>query len=190
MNAVSHRCLLYHSLGCGTPALRFAPLLRARQPAGFTRSTHARYAAGFTLLEAMIALVVLSVGMIGIAALQGQSLAANRTAQLRTQAVALAGDMADRIRVNRLAGSAYAGPAANQHCDPQSGGGVACTPEQMAAHDLYVWGAQVGQRLPDGVGEVSYDAATIPPTYTIEVRWVEVGEGMVSYRLVIRVPEL
>src|SRR5690606_1731695 len=78
----------------------------ARTPLGLPEQVR-----GFSLLEAMVALVVLSVGMLGIAALHGQSLAASRTAQLRTQAVNLAGDMADRIRVNRLGAAAYAGAA-------------------------------------------------------------------------------
>ena len=60
---------------------------------------------GFSLIEAMVALVVVSVGMIGIAGLYGQGLSAGRTALYRTQAVNLAADMADRIRVNRLGGA-------------------------------------------------------------------------------------
>lgn len=136
----------------------------------------------------MVALVVLSVGMLGIAALHGQSLTAGRTAQLRTQAVNLAGDMADRIRVNRLGGAAYEGAAENNECDPQSGGGVDCTPAQMAAHDLFVWEAQLERLLPDGVGSVTHDD-TDPPTYTIDVTWTEPGEGTLTYSLVIRVPE-
>lgn len=146
-------------------------------------------ARGFSLLEAMIALVVLSVGMIGIAALHGHSLSASRTAQVRTQAVNLVADMADRIRVNRLGGAAYAGPASNEQCDPQSGGAY-CTPAQMAAHDLFVWQSQLSERLPDGAGTVTYDASTTPPTYSIEVRWTEVGQGTLTHGVAIQVPRL
>lgn len=156
----------------------------ALSPHGFPRQD-----LGFSLLEAMVALVVLSVGMLGIAALHGQSLAAGRTAQLRTQAVNLAGDMADRIRVNRLGGAAYAGTAQNNQCDPQSGGGVDCTPAQMAAHDLFVWQAQLARLLPNGAGRVAYDGSADPPTYTIDVSWTEPGEGSLTYSLVVRVPE-
>ena len=148
-----------------------------------------RHTRGFSLLEAMIALVVLSVGMIGIAALHGHSLSAGRTALLRTKAVNLVADMADRIRVNRLGGAAYAGPAANERCDPESGGGVDCTPAQMAAHDLFVWQRLVAEQLPNGVGTVAHDGGTVPPTYTIEVRWTEAGQGTLTHRLEIRVPE-
>ena len=144
---------------------------------------------GFSLLEAMVALVVLSVGMLGIAALHGQSLTAGRTAQLRTHAVNLAGDMADRIRINRLGAAAYEGPAANNECDPQTGGGVDCTPAEMAAHDLFVWHAQLARLLPNGAGSVDYDGAAEPPTYTIDVTWTEPGEGTLTHTIVIRVPE-
>lgn len=141
---------------------------------------------GFSLIEAMVSLVVLSVGMIGIAALYGQGLSATRTAQLRTQAVNLAADMADRIRVNRLGGAAYAGAAADNGCDP--GGGVACTPAEMAAHDLFVWGRQAAQLLPNGTTAVAYDAGTVPPTYTLRITWDEVGEGTIEHETVVQVP--
>ena len=81
---------------------------------------------GFGLVESLVALVVVSVGMIGIAALYGQGLGAGRTALFRTQAVNLAADMADRIRVNRLGAANYGGAAEDNDCDP--GGDTDCTP--------------------------------------------------------------
>ena len=87
---------------------------------------------GFTLIEAMVALVVLSVGMIGVAALHGQGLSAGRSAQFRSVAINLSADMADRIRINRTAAAAYAGAAANNNCDPTGGGGIDCTPAQAS----------------------------------------------------------
>ena len=63
---------------------------------------------GVSLVEALVALIVMSIGMLGIAGLYIESVKANRSALLRTQAVALAYDMADRIRANRLAGNTYA----------------------------------------------------------------------------------
>ena len=146
-----------------------------------------RLQTGFSLIEAMVSLVVVSVGMIGIAALYGQGLGAGRTALYRTQAVNLAADMADRIRVNRLGEANYAGAAANNNCDPP--GGVNCTPTQMAAHDVWVWTNQVQQQLPNGVGAVQF-AGTTPPTYTINVTWQETGLGAVTYQMIIRVPNL
>jgi type IV pilus assembly protein PilV len=140
---------------------------------------------GFSLIEAMVALVVVSVGMIGIASLYGQGLSAGRTALYRTQAVNLVADMADRIRVNRRGGAAYGGAAANMGCEPPAA--VNCTPAQMAAHDLWTWTNQVQQQLPNGVGVVQF-TGTSPATYTITVTWEETGLGPVNYQLAIRVP--
>jgi type IV pilus assembly protein PilV len=142
---------------------------------------------GFGLIESLVALVVISVGMIGIASLYGQGLRASSTAFYRTQAVNLAADMADRIRVNRLGGASYGGAAANNGCD--AGGGVNCTPAQMAAHDLLLWQGQVNALLPAGAGTVQF-AATTPPTYTIRVTWTEVGLGAITHQIAVRIPEL
>ena len=57
---------------------------------------------GFSLIEVLVALVVLSIGMLGIAALYVDSLRSGRTAIHRTQAVILVSDMAERIRANPL----------------------------------------------------------------------------------------
>lgn len=148
-----------------------------------TRNTQS----GFGLVESLVALVVVSVGMIGIAALYGQGLGAGRTALFRTQAVNLASDMADRIRLNRLGGAGYGGAAADNNCGP--GGDTNCTAAQMAAHDLFVWQADVAAQLPNGVGTVQY-AGTTPPTYTISVDWQEVGIDVPAHQIAVRVPGL
>jgi type IV pilus assembly protein PilV len=143
---------------------------------------------GFSLIESMVALVVMSVGMIGMAALYGQGLGAGRTAQYRTLAINLVADMADRIRVNRMGQANYGNAGANAACDPESGGGVDCTPAQMAAHDLWVWDQQVQRILPSGTSQVLFNNATIPPTFTIQVNWDEVGAGNLSHQVVMQMP--
>src|SRR6185503_6410096 len=89
---------------------------------------------GFGLVEALVALVVVSVGMIGIAVLYGQGLGASRTALYRTQAVILASDMADRIRLNRRAGNAYKAVAAGLHRQRHVAGSRARR-DQLSARD-------------------------------------------------------
>ena len=148
-----------------------------------------RTSAGFSLVEAMVSLIVISVGMIGIAALYGQGLSACRTALSRTIAVNLAATMAENIRVNRLGQVAYAGAGADNNCDPAAGGGVDCTPAQMAAHDVFLWNADVAAQLPNGVGAVAFVDGT-PPTYTITVTWDEVGIGQVTETLTVQVPTI
>lgn len=162
------------------------PVARGRPSA---RSVAVR-AGGFTLVEAMVALVVLSVGLIGVAALHGQSLSAARSAYFHSIAVTLTADMADRIRGNRLAGAAYAGAAGDNNCDPSRGGGVDCTPAQMAAHELYLWNRAVQRSLPGGQWTVDYNDATTPPTYTITVMWDEVGAPVnpAQHQIALQVP--
>lgn len=138
-----------------------------------------RLQGGFTLIETMVALLVISVGMIGVAALHGQALSASGVALRRSVAVGLAADIADRIRVNRGADVAYEAAAADNNCDdPTGGGGADCTPAQMAAHDLFLWRAQIGQSLPGGQGAIDVDTATNPTTYTVTVSWDEPNQAV------------
>lgn len=139
--------------------------------------------AGFTLVESMVALLVISVGMIGIAALKTQGLGAGRTAQFRIRAVNLAADMADRIRANRLGQAGYSVAEEAEDCD----GDADCVPASVAAQDLAEWEENVTALLPDGEGVVRFDAATQPPSFVIELSWNEVGIGSVSYRSVVQV---
>lgn len=111
------------------------------------RPDRAAAAHGFTLLESMVALLVLSVGLLGVAALHGQALAASATAVHRTQAVTLAAGMADRIRAGR--GSAPASP------------------------DLEAWQSEVARVLPGGTGRVQADRTVMPAQYTVTITWRE-----------------
>ena len=119
---------------------------------------------GFSLVEALVALVVLSIGMLGIAALHVESLRSGRTALTRTTAVALAADMADRIRANRTATKAdyeavVTSSDTNAKCKP---GGAGCTPAELIRHDKAVWltaisgvtiaGVTIPGLLPGGTG--------------------------------------
>ena len=78
----------------------------------------------------MVALVVLAVGMLGIAGLYVTTLRSGGGAIFRMQAVNLAADLADRIRANRGANVAYQGAAANNNC--YGTGSVDCAPALMA----------------------------------------------------------
>jgi type IV pilus assembly protein PilV len=131
---------------------------------------------GFSLVEVLIALVIMSVGMLGIAGLYVQSLQAGRTSMFRHHAVTLAGDVADRIRANPTAGAAYAaaGGADNSCVDM----GVNCSAPQMASHDIFLWSDQAADALPTGTVTITFDGSVAPPTYLIEVKWVEAGEDL------------
>ena len=138
---------------------------------------------GFTLIEVLIALIIMSVGMLGIAGLYVHSMQAGRTSVLRHNAVTLAGDIADRIRANPRAGAAYALAGGNNNC---VAAGVNCTIGQMAAHDIFLWDQQAAATLPNGQVNVVFNNGVVPPTYQITITWTEPGE-VLNYSITIPV---
>jgi len=131
---------------------------------------------GFSLVEVLITLVIISVGMLGIAGLYVQGLQAGRTSMFRHHAVTIGGDVADRIRANPTAAGAYeAAAGANNNCVAST---KSCTPAEMAAQDILIWQTQAGAALPSGTVAVDYTSgsAGAPSTYAITVSWVEPGE--------------
>ncbi len=139
-----------------------APLVHRRQgaPQGVR---------GFSLIEAMVALLVLSIGLLGIAALYVETLRASRTALYRTEAVVQATDLADRMRANRNPANAY---ACGSPCVPANGGNA------IADADLADWMNAIAAALPAGSANVAFTAptATTPAVYLITVNWTEVGQ--------------
>ena len=145
---------------------------------------------GFSIVEAMVALIVMSVGMLGIAGLYVSSLKAGRTAILRTQAVNLAADIADRIRANRLARDAYDTAVAAPCSAPGGGATLAETNSRnLAASDTCQWIAAVQGVLPAATAQVRFQLgapAGMPNNYTVTVNWTEPGE-QTPYSYVLRV---
>lgn len=131
---------------------------------------------GFSMVEVLVALVVLGVGMLGIASLFVVTLRSSGSAISRMQAVNLASDLGDRIRANRTAQAAYADLPAED--DTGCIGSTAnCNPADMAGHDLFVWQKQIDDTLPgDPSGSVKVLTTTTPRTYEITVTWSEPGE--------------
>jgi len=137
-------------------------------------------AAGFTLVEVLVALIVLSIGMLGIAALYLESLRASRQALVRTEAVVLASDIADRIRANRAPVNAY---DCGGTCDAGEGVGHAIT-------DINAWRTAVSTQLPGGSASITFAAAAAnaPSIYLVTVSWTEVGyANPLTYQLRVEI---
>ena len=148
-----------------------------------TQKISSRHIGGFTLIEVLVALVIMSVGMLGIAGLYVHSMPAGRTSILHHHAVTLAGDVADRIRANPTAAAAYAAAGGNNNCVL---GGIDCTPAEMAANDIFIWDQQAVDTLPTGTVTIVFDNGVAPPEYEITVAWEEPGE-VLSYVITIPV---
>lgn len=121
---------------------------------------------GFTLIEVLIALLVLSIGLLGVAALQTVALRTGQAADMRTRAVLAAMDMAERMRANP------AGVAAGHYDVSRHGMPLRGTASGAARTDLAAWRAALA-RLPDGRGEIGPCRAgcTVPSPYSITVWW-------------------
>jgi len=107
-----------------------------------------RAATGFTLLEVMIALLLVVIGLLGLLTLQAKAQRAELESYERTQAVVLIQDMVDRMNANRRDAFSQAYVTAT----PVGGGGplTDCTGMTRAAFDLCEWG-----NLLIGVAETS-----------------------------------
>jgi type IV pilus assembly protein PilV len=140
---------------------------------------------GFTLVEVLVSLVILAIGLLGIAKLMLFSSHSNDSAYLRSQATALAYEILDDMRANRqeaiIAGTyntAAAVPAAapGALCE---GVGSCTTPTQLALYDLYQWGLHLNANsgavnpgaLPNGQGSVATATVNTQTTVTIIVSW-------------------
>ncbi len=118
---------------------------------------------GFTLLEVLVATVVLSVGLLSLAGLQVIGLRTGHSSYLRTQATIQSYDIIDRMRANEFG---VTNGDYNQPTQPGSAGTEdtncetvnGCSTASMAAHDLFRWNQAIVDVLPGGVGIVCVDS--------------------------------
>jgi type IV pilus assembly protein PilV len=137
-----------------------------------------------SLVEALVALLVLGVGLLAIAALYTQGRVSDRSTELRARAVELAADLAERMRANRAAGEAYddARSALGYLRLPCAQSGQRCTPEQLARHDKAEWLDAVRRALPGGRATVRAGGPG-HTLYTVALHWSEPALGAGDYAL-------
>lgn len=150
---------------------------------------------GFSLIEVLITLIVVSLATIGAAVLQLKAVQAGHSAYLHTQATLLAHDMSERMRANPagLASKSYHLPTAKNvgGCFTISG----CDQDEMAQSDMYEWagnhsGSRIKQLLPEGAAVVCIDSTPddgssaaaacdgVGDVYAIKIWWRENSEKM------------
>lgn len=130
---------------------------------------------GFTLIEVLVSILLLSLGMLGLAGLQVSALKSGHGSYLKNQATALSYEIAERIRSNR--GAVEAGhydigatelPATNPDCENSS-----CSTHEMAHYDLNEWKNTITMQLPAGDGAIRRNGELI----TVELYWDERRNG-------------
>jgi len=113
---------------------------------------------GFTLVEVLVAALLLSIGLVGLAGLQAASLANNQSSFMRSQVTSLAYDLADRMRSNILGSNANAYDPATAATVATCMTNVGCTPVELAQNDIAEWNAAITNYLPMGEGWVCIDS--------------------------------
>lgn len=117
-----------------------------------------------TLVEVLVTLVIISVGLLGVAALQLTTVRNNSDAYVRAQAAVLASDMLDRMRSNRNTGTGQGPERYEIDMDQEE-------PGTSAGEDIANWRRVLEEQLPQGKGAIEYDANT--QLVTITIQWGE-----------------
>ena len=160
--------------------------------------SHRRISRGFTLLEVLIAIVVVAFGLLGLAGLQVFALKNNQSASMRVTATNLTTDIIDRMKANYIGviNNEYNKPATTAYNTTEATcATTGCLPVQLARNDLREWQQRVSDTLPGGIGIVCLDqtphtdappapnaAWTPPPTdcdglggtaYVVKIYWYD-----------------
>jgi len=148
---------------------------------------------GFTLIEVLVSALILAVGIVGVAGLQGVSLRSNQSAFMRSQATAFAYDLADRMRSNVPGANAGSYDPATATVVAGCGSVAGCTSQQLAQNDLAEWNTAITTYLPMGQGFVCVDSTPYDGTgpadpqcdgvgtqFSIKIWWDDNRDGVIS----------
>lgn len=132
---------------------------------------------GATLIEVLVAVIVLSIGMLGMVSLQTRAMQFEQSSMYQSQASVLAYDIMDKMRANS-GGSTILGQYLHGMSDtiPQSytsceGSSADCSLTELASYDLYSWLEEVAVVLPSGKAEVAVDNSGATPVYSITIQY-------------------
>ena len=168
----------------------------------FTSTSPPRARRGFTLVEVMVSLIVISVGLLGVVGMEGMALSSSANGRMRSLAALEAAGLAASMHANRdfwtapppaavtiqgqsacavstaaaiaciTTDSTGALQQANADCT-FAGGHTPCATTELAAYDTQRWVASLSALLPNPTATINCDNTTIPLTCTITIVWVE-----------------
>lgn len=142
------------------------------------KPNNTRHQSGFTLIEVMIALVIFSIGLLGLAGLQASGMKSNTTSMFRTFAIEQANDMGERIRTNWEGANNgdYDSITTTLPSNPPDCINNQCSAAQLAVFDDYEWNTFNNKLLPSGRGTVQRKGTT--KIYTVTIMWDEDRTGV------------
>ncbi len=134
-----------------------------------------RTSQGFTLIEVMIAIVILGTGLLGTAMIQLKNTQYSHSSLMRSHVSMLAVEIVERMRINfdEAIGGNYdiaiddSTPVVLTDCETTT---VQCSSEDLAAFDLNQWRTRVETILPGGSASILANATIEPPSVTISIR--------------------
>ncbi|WP_020581528.1 type IV pilus modification protein PilV [Endozoicomonas elysicola] len=151
---------------------------------------------GVGLIEVLISLLIITIGILGMAGVHSSSLQYNQSSYVQSQATFLATDMLDRIQAN----SSLAKSSANYqvglgdlefsqciessyptHCEAGN-----CTPQEMAFYDILQWKFQLACQIPGSQGAVTFVDSSDVRTYTIRLSFPDMGSRVPLSDVVLR----
>lgn len=131
---------------------------------------------GFSLLEVLIAIVIFSFALLGIAGMMTVTIRSNHNGYLRSQATILANDMASKMRANigGLWAHAYDSGGGNVPNDISTicDSNTRCTRVQLAQSDMEYWGSSLNQLLPSGTGSLRCQNISPPSGIMSSGNWI------------------
>lgn len=128
-----------------------------------------RSAGGFSLIEVLVALVVLAIGLLGVALMQIMSLRFTQSANQRTIATNLAYELIDMARANRVLSSAYVANYA-AFGNPTTTAGCARAATADPADNITRWRCEVRASLPGGEAQVTMPGNGV---IRVDMRWTD-----------------
>lgn len=142
-----------------------------------TNPLRARRMRGFNIVEILAALLVIAVGIIGVAALYSDQTHIPADARLPLRAAELAESMAHRIRTTHEGRDGFA-TTVGVICDRDK---KTKSPQDRAALEAACWENEVERSLPSGLGSITRDTSSTPPSYVVAVSWSSPETGAASY---------
>ncbi len=139
-----------------------------------SRRNYLRLQKGFTLIEYMVSLIVLSIGLLGVAGMQSLGLRLNYDALQRSQATILAYSIAEKMRLDPVNALLVTGTNPYEGTFFAASGGATCNNASVAANDVLVcWQVALRDRLPNGSITITGPPSTTDPTLTLNLSWSE-----------------